>query len=139
MNAGKIAIPPSVADAIKRLAAGWLNEPDQHGLHSVVRERGALPVYLGIGGALLLTPDGDILGVAWDSREGPKREENPSLRLTAVVAGAEKYPELRPLVPVRPPDAKLCTSCGGQGFVLFSEKSIRCGECFGLGWPGAAV
>jgi hypothetical protein len=50
-----------------------------------------------MGGALLLRPDGEFLCFPWDGMGKLAPESDAGWRLAAVVAGAEKYPELRPL------------------------------------------
>jgi hypothetical protein len=47
---------------------------------------------------LLLRPDGEILCFPWDSLGALAPESDPGWWITAVVVGAEKYPELRPLL-----------------------------------------
>jgi len=90
----------------------------------------ALPVYSDMGGTLFITPSLQILIMRHD--EAAVSEEcTPEWRLVARVAAAERFPELRQLLPSRPSAALDCSVCGGTGRLL----GARCGSCFGLGWP----
>jgi hypothetical protein len=87
-----------LGSVIDHLIQQWLASPSHLELVEVVRISGALPVYMGIGVALLLRSDGEILCFPWDSLGALARESDPGWWITAVVVGAEKYPELRPLL-----------------------------------------
>ena len=58
---------PNLRSVIDRLIYQWLASPSHLELVEAVRISGALPVYMGIGGALLLRSDGEILSIPWDS------------------------------------------------------------------------
>jgi hypothetical protein len=124
----------AIEGSIKALVRAWHDGPDPHDLGPVVRETGAIPVYSDMGGTLFIRPDGEILLLCHDSDEPPQIEPDPHWRLWAKVAGAEKYPELRVLLPIRDENATECRSCCGRGRVLIGETSLRCGDCCGLGW-----
>jgi hypothetical protein len=91
-----------------------------------------------MGGALLLRPDGEILCFHWDSLGELAPETDPGWRVTAVVVGAETYPELRPLLPVRPFGSADCEWCTGSGRIQIREsgrdRGPICGGCHGAGW-----
>jgi hypothetical protein len=125
---------------IQSLVQKWLASPTHRELMEVVQTSGALPVYEGMGGTLLLRPDGEILVLTDDSIE-PEVESDPVWRLIAVVVGAEKYPDLRSLLPVRPPGTPDCDFCGGCGRLRLGtvESNVMCGSCNGLGWSAAIV
>lgn len=102
-----------------------------------VRASGALPVYYDMGGTLFLRPDGEILVLDNGSvDDGPRIETDEGQRITAVVVGAEAYPELRPLLPMRPAGARDGDACAGRGRirVVGIEHRFLCGRCRGLGW-----
>jgi hypothetical protein len=100
----------------------------------VARETNALPVYMGMGGALGLTPDGTVL--LYDSESGQVRPEIDEMWIMlAAVSATEKHPELREILPVRPPTATTCLDCSGTGRqALTPNFTPICGKCFGLGW-----
>jgi hypothetical protein len=129
---------PDLWSVIDHLIQQWLTSPSHLELVEVVRISGALPVYMGIGGALLLRPDGEILCFPWDSLGELAPESDPGWRITAVVVGAEKYPELRPLLPVRPCGTADCEWCTGNGRIRIGtsdgHRGPICGRCHGLGW-----
>ena len=106
---------PDLRNVIEHLTKQWLAAPTDVELVEAVRTTGALPVYADMGAALLLRPDGEILAFPWDSLGTPAPESDPVWRLIAVVVGAETYPELQPLLPVRPSGSPGCPWCAGRG------------------------
>jgi hypothetical protein len=128
---------PDLRTLIRSLVERWLASPDRTDLTGAVRVSGALPVYSDMGGTLLLRPDGEILFLDNESEDDePQIETDFGWRTTAVVVGVEKYPELRPLLPIRPPGTEDCEACAGHGRVRVAETDHRflCGRCHGLGW-----
>ena len=54
----------------------------------------------------------------------------------ALVQGAERYPELKALIPVRPASALTCDTCKGAGRIPGlpdALKQVIC-SCGGIGW-----
>lgn len=129
-------ITPGLQAVIRSLIERWLASPDHPDVTEAVRVSGALPVYADMGGTLFLRPDGEILALAHDEGDEPQLETDERWRITAVVVGAEKYPELRPLLPIRPAETEDCDACAGQGRIRVAEIDYRflCGNCYGLGW-----
>lgn len=103
-------------------------------LRLLAKRHAALPVTLDVGGALLLRHDGEILEHAWDSPSPLEVSKDAVLRRAAVVAAADKYPQLSALVPDRPAGAADCLQCGGTGKLVTAVGSFRCGQCGGFGW-----
>jgi hypothetical protein len=132
---------PDMRCVIQALVERWLASPNDLGLVEVVCASGALPVYADMGGTLFLRPDGEILVLDGGSNHEPQIETDPGWRITAVVVGAEKYPELRRLLPARPSGVEDCEACEGRGQVRVGDIDYRflCGKCYGLGWLGGAV
>jgi hypothetical protein len=95
----------------------------------------ALPLYGDKGGWVLLRPSGELIQVPLDEDFGQIAEPVKELLLqtVALVAGAQKYPELRELIPVRPADAVECAQCNGTGRMP-SFPTVYCGKCGALGW-----
>jgi hypothetical protein len=130
-------ISPDLQNRIRSLVERWLASPHRSDLTEAVRASGALPVYSDMGGTLFLRPDGEILFLDHESEDDePQFETDEGWRISAVVVGAEKYPELRPLLPIRPADTEDCDACAGQGRIGIAEIDHRflCGRCYGLGW-----
>jgi hypothetical protein len=128
---------PALHAQIRSLVARWLASPDHADLTEAVRVSGALPVYSDMGGTLFIRPDGEVLFLEIDSEDDePRPLADEAWRMTAVVVGAERYPELRPLVPSRPADTPDCDACAGRGRIRVAESDQRflCGRCYGLGW-----
>ena len=113
----------------------YLSGPDSHGLSEVVRRINALPLYLDIGGALLISPNGKLFEVSSDASEPKRVSETAAWGLTALVVGSEKYPELKALLPRREATALDCVVCDGTGKIVGGESvQLVCGDCSGLGW-----
>jgi hypothetical protein len=92
----------------------------------------ALPLYSDIGGVIGIRPDGTL--VEW-TRDGGGRDVRPVddriWVLIALVAGARRYPELQPLLPVRRPGA---VDCVCRTIPKCVSGLIYCGQCGGMGW-----
>lgn len=115
---------------IRRRLAEYLSNPAAE-FQDVARRYDALPVYSDIGGTLFLTPSSKVLCLPTDSVD-LQEEHSLEWRLVALVRAVEKFPELQPLLPVRPDNAPACAACSGRGSVA---GGLRCGACLGLGWP----
>ncbi len=97
----------------------------------------ALPVYTDMSGALAFTVDGRVLFFSWETEQ--IQPTNDEWVTVAAVAAAEKYPELREILPQRPATAATCGKCGGTGKLqLTPELTPRCYTCRGLGWVETA-
>jgi hypothetical protein len=142
INGERFMAAPYLRTVIEELVKQWCASPDHPELVEAVARSGALPVYMDMGGALLLHPDGEVLCLPWDEIGGLAPESDSGWRLTALVVGAEKYPELRPLVPVRPSGTADCEWCKGGGRIHIEGTGNRrgpiCGRCYGIGWLSAA-
>ena len=126
------------ADDVQRLIDALQTEGEGNWLFRLCRERfNALPlvgndVYLWV-----LRPDGVVLCVDHEAFSVPAEEEtDPVKRFAAIVHGARNHPELCPLLPEQPPDARLCRSCAGTGLQRDQERVRSCYGCGGLGWIG---
>ena len=124
-------IAEQIAAAVLALhpAGGW---PDEVG-----HRYSAIPLYADIGGAVLLRADGVFLELEWDQAiERSPRERSDLTSTVPLVAGAERYPWLKALLPVRPRDARPCATCRGLGSIALTNGSSRifCGDCGALGW-----
>jgi hypothetical protein len=100
-------------------------------------------LYYGLGPALFLTFDGRILVDCWDwDDSGAYEVSDPKEAWSAVVIGANvfDFPDLLKLLPVRPPTAVDCPTCGGMGWWFWPTSDGRRGSfvcrevCGGLGW-----
>ncbi len=89
----------------------------------------ALPVYLDMGGALALTPQGKIIRYEFESGRASIADE--CWQVLGLSHAARKYPELAYLKPARPRDASTCIDCSGTGRIT---AGFECATCLGLGW-----
>jgi hypothetical protein len=97
------------------------------------RTHRALPVYADVDGTLFLTPTGEVLMKRGQDANAPLvPEQSAHARVVALIAAAERFPELAEIIPARPASATTCQDCEGEGKVL--NGMIRCGNCSGLGW-----
>lgn len=126
-------------DVIERRMREFLNETDPRydWVRSAVRTFGFLPLYLGWVAVLGIRPDGSF--VRWDNEDDPENIHplaEPFLRRLALHEGAKRYPELSPLIPLRPANATDCAMCKGAGSIAGLPQTIC--ECGGYGWviPG---
>ena len=119
----------SPQQVIRRQLAAYLTDPAAEYRDVAIRFE-ALPVYSDMGGTLFITPSLQILVMRSDDG-GLSEESSPEWRLVALVAAAERFAALKQLLPSRPSAALDCSVCAGTGRLM----GIRCGTCFGLGWP----
>jgi hypothetical protein len=90
-------------------------------------------VYGDLGGSLLIGIDGEVYSQDHNTMEC-RPEPDPRWRQLAWVVAAEQAPELRALLPARPPNTPDCPGCGGAGRIPMGQVSPICGGCWGLGW-----
>lgn len=95
-----------------------------------------LPVLIDWTGFWGLRPDGGIFMVSTEAAGEARLEEDERVRRVAIVCGTKRYPELKPLVPVRPPDARDCPHCEGRGRIDVPGVAPEMIVCFcgGSGW-----
>jgi hypothetical protein len=87
-----------------------------------------------LSGCLVLAADGTVLRYDPDSATVYHVSDDKNIKL-ALVSGAERYPDLAEILPVRPRGANTCTDCSGQG--KHFQGRVYCGRCGGLGWVEA--
>ena len=112
---------------IERVANGESGEA----FAEVARRHNALPLAEGWFAWALLTEQGDVLEAVEHGTASPAKEP---LRTMFLVAGAERYPDLIELLPVRTSTSIDCARCEGTGRIRHGSGKIRCHECKALGW-----
>ena len=120
-------------------------EPDKAGISTAALQHG-LAVLLDTWGASWgIDVEGQIWRIEWGDDFGDpcpvSVETETHRRNAALYRGSLRYPELKPLVPVRPADAGTCPSCKGSGippgvgeFQGQGESCLPLCFCGGLGW-----
>lgn len=120
---------PALAADIERLRLRWLESAKRDHLAIVAEKAKALPVYVDMGGALLISEEGNVL--QYDDERGELGPLDDRLWFrVALVTAARRFPELRVLFPEKPADAPECGMCGGSGLI----SGLQCGKCAGTGW-----
>jgi hypothetical protein len=102
-----------------------------------VRSHRYLPLYVGWLAVVGIRVDGSFVRLHADGRmpESPALETNPFWTRMALFTASRTRPELRALLPSRPPSALDCLDCGATG--VLGDGRIVC-ACGGSGWlvPG---
>jgi hypothetical protein len=134
----RLPISPDLTDAVRRQLATFLSHPPEKlAWHVPTAERaGALPLYIGWLTTIGLRPDGSLVEWNTDDPDMNLRDPDETWGTVALVEGVRKYPELRPLLPVRPDTASECNQCGGTGWLVpvSDPEGFICEPCRGLGW-----
>lgn len=117
----------SILALIERVTQGEGGEA----FEQAARKYNALPLAEGWFAWALLTENGEVLNAVED---GPVTPAEEPLRTMFLVAGAERYPELVALLPVRSAASTDCARCEGTGWMRHGNRKIRCHECRALGW-----
>lgn len=131
---------PISPNLIKKLISEFLerSDPTLSWTKPAVRKHEFLPLYVGWVATIGLRADGSF--VRWNHDRGEDAIEvctNYFLQRMALQQGSDLHPELKHAIPPPPPDAAVCSSCGGQGRLKGPMAHMIC-ECGGLGWviPG---
>jgi hypothetical protein len=98
------------------------------------RRFNALPLYEGWDGWVVLTDSGEVLEEG--SEEGMVVPVVEPMHTMCLVIGAESYPELKAMLPLRPESSTECEHCNGTGWFHHGgvKTRTRCGMCRALGW-----
>lgn len=86
------------------------------------RELNVLPLMLDMGGCFAIRSDGEVISFLWENDRDIRQENDARIRNIALFQGSKKYPELRALIPPRPPEATTCSQCNGTGIEPMSAK-----------------
>ena len=135
--------PDWLAECVRTKMAAAIRERPESA--DWLREAGGISLFSTIGAEAYLRPDGSVWyyeAVDWvnDAEKYEWREGRGNDRWVALTLGSKRIPELRRLLPTRPPNAPDCPRCGGRGEILVSrqsngeERGIACPGCGRLGW-----
>jgi hypothetical protein len=133
----RIALAPTLSAWIAARIAAYADEATEafHRCEApAVAEFAALPLIRHWYETFGLRADGEV--VRWhtdgpDAYLGVRPVETRYDWLSALVEGARRHPELRELLPVRPPSAVVCQCVNHPHF---GPGKLICPECCGLGW-----
>jgi hypothetical protein len=129
-----LTVQASMADTIRALIRRIADGESGEAFAQTARTHDALPLAEGWFAWALLTAEGEVLEATEDGAVSPASEP---LRTMFLVAGAERYPELIALLPVRTSGCIDCARCGGTGRMKHGSGKVRCHECRSLGWVEA--
>jgi hypothetical protein len=127
-------LPAHISERIREVLAQGGGFP----IDEEARSHGAIALMGTIGAIWMLRPDGTF----WDADADFGKPLTPlslELETTAIVAGTERFPWLKELLPARPPDAADCSLCGGRGVLVPKNappgsSGAFCPKCQALGW-----
>jgi len=130
-----VILPSDAEQLIRRLMAEarWPDDayPDAAWVRSQAKRLTALAVNLDLWSWWFLAPTGEVILVAVGDDTEHKRYDDRGHVLVALVWASESYPELRQVLPQRPPDAVDCRCAEIQ---RTAEKTFLCTDCGDLGW-----
>jgi hypothetical protein len=127
----RMKIPPAMVAQIEREIAELKPKPLGHINYEGIHHQ-ALPLFGTIGETWLLRGDGSLWRA--DSDWSLALQPLPvDLHTIALVAGTDRYPWLRDLLPSRSVGAITCSDCGGRGRVG-PGNALFCRSCNALGW-----
>jgi len=141
----QIELPADLAAFVEERIQRFSEEaPEQRRwLAPYVSQHRGLPLYLGWTGTLALRATGEL--IQWSTEDewpGAREFDDVTSVQLALVEGAKLYPELVPLVPERPANARTCEHCDGtgrpNGLPVSGFENIIC-RCAGLGWLPAGA
>jgi hypothetical protein len=125
--------------AVQRANLEALSRVNPH-MAAELRALDGLYLFGTIGSEAALLRDGSVqmwVAESWPTSETyTQRRASPEERIGALVLGAEKWPELKALLPTRAPDASSCERCSGGGRV---KSRVLCPDCSGLGFIARAI
>lgn len=132
---------PFHEQAINELLGEWLSSPADADpiLRQTAMEFDALPLFLDMWSWWFLGSDGRVIVRDVEGGTGKTAIYTDHLkRLSATTGGTRRFPQLRLLLPQRPCEAvdclcteialmdhKICGTCGGLGWLLPNDVSIR--------------
>ncbi len=133
---------PEQRDMIEAKIAEYIESGAYEWARRACVEAHALPLYLDWTGCLAIRPDGEVIYIDDESYE-VREVEDERVRNLALFQGSRRDPDLRCLVPPRPPDAADCPDCHGMGKLPFRGDHAHLAEvvicsCGGLGWVPAS-
>jgi hypothetical protein len=104
-----------------------------HPAAPMARELGLLGVYGTLGIFFLMSQSGEVF--IYDDDGGLRPADADENEFTRIQA-ARRFPELRYLMPDRPPSASTCQLCAGSGEAVIGEERNRicCPDCNTRGW-----
>jgi hypothetical protein len=130
----RLTLTPELSALIASRIARYSIEGPEHARDEalLVAASAALPLYRGWTETIGIRADGEM--VAWSTESdysGVRPVQERVWVLLSLVAGSERHPEPRALLPERPADA---IDCRCQHHPVVTSGNVLCGECGGIGW-----
>jgi hypothetical protein len=136
MDVFRVDLSPALVAFVRERIARFESEAEPHcvWLSPYVKRHNILPLFSGWVETHGITPEGLVRRFSADGEfveyEGLREPEGRPHFITALFEGVKRFPELEPVLPVRPQNAVTCPTCGGSGIV---PSPFKC-ACGGLGW-----
>jgi hypothetical protein len=138
LPAAGLRVPsPQLAARMRELVAEFPARAANEGTIRLCRASGMLPLATNSIYLWGLRPDGVMLCVDHESSsQRAEVETDPVAAYGAMMQGVQRYPELQPLIPQRPPGVVRCDACDGRGYIRQPGQRIadECLRCAALGW-----
>jgi hypothetical protein len=111
-------------------------ETDPVDLRKIAKEANILPLYVSMSGFYAVNDKGELLTFTFDRLAEPIIESDKRISNTVFFHGSQTYPELIPLVPIKPVDGRECPYCFGTGIAPNQPPRVNNLVCYcgGLGW-----
>jgi hypothetical protein len=135
----RVELTTEQRDLIERKIAEFVRGEAFEDCRKAAGSAHALPLYLDWTACMALRPDGELIWIDYDEPHQVRPVEDEPERNLGLFQGSRRDPDLRFLVPPRPPDALECPVCKGTGRLTFPEGHEHLAErvvcsCGGLGW-----
>jgi len=131
-----MAITAELADLIGAKIYEYQSVPDEqhYDIWRLIADNDVLPLMNDWGGCYAINRAGEIVSFSWDDHRNVTVEDDARIKNIALAQGSIVYPELKSLIPERPPEAKTCETCNGTGIPPHGDKvpGLVC-YCGGLG------
>ncbi|MEW6125968.1 MAG: hypothetical protein AB1757_02795 [Acidobacteriota bacterium] len=131
-------LEPRLTEQIVTRLEEYLKDPDHDALNlrQLAGQFKALPLCIDWEKCWALKPTGEVVVFSHEG-DSPQLAEERDVRMinVALFQGSLTYPEIKPLVPARPSDARDCPFCTEKGIEPQSlENQQMICYCGGLGW-----
>jgi hypothetical protein len=139
VRARRVELTPEQRDLIERKLTEFVRGEGHGEYRNAAESAHALPILFDWSGCMAIRPNGEIIWIDYDEPHQVLPVEDERVQNIGLFQGSRRDPDLRFLIPVRPPHARECPDCKGTGRFTFPEGHEHLAEkvvcsCGGLGW-----